>query len=164
MRLRALIFLAGVSACSSTSLGGLKVSVRFLDTDARCAKVFVTGSNGGVRSSQALPRTQRDRVVGLAQDESTGGTVDVQARGYLSLDCADPPIDFSQIERRTFYPGDVSSPALLVLKGGVTPDAGTPDGGPAVDAGFDAGMFDGGGGGTDGGPEQCGNAIDDDRD
>ena len=163
LRLRAFIVLAGLSACSAPLLGGLKVQVRFLDTDARCAKVFVTGTNNLIQTSDPLVRGSRDRIVGIAQDEYSGPAINLQAKGYLAGDCSGMPIDTSKLEHREFLPGDVSATVLLVLKGGATPDAGSGDAGIRTDAGTDAGMD---AGTVDAGPmpEICGNTLDDDQD
>lgn len=133
--------------------------MRFLDTDAQCAKVFVTSGNSLMRETGPLRRTGTDPVVGIAQDFAL--VVDIVARGTRDPDCLGPFIDASKIERREFSSGQVSTGTLLVLKGGATPDAGVPDAGPV-----DAGVGDGGvdAGAPDGGPEQCGNGADDDLD
>lgn len=166
LRLRALIVLAGLSGCSSTTLGGVKVVVRFLDTDAQCAQVFVAGTNNLTQTSAPLKRSAlRDRVVGIAQDDNTGPVVNLQAKGFLASDCSGPAMDFSKVEHREFFAGDALTPVLLVLKGGATPDAGGRiDAGPTGDGGLDGGPDAGGGSGADAGPEQCGNGIDDDQD
>ncbi len=164
LRLRAFIVLGALTACSSAPWGGLKVAVRFFDTDAQCAKVFVTGENNQSQTSGPLLRGGRDRVVGIAQDDFTGPSINVQAKGYLAADCSGTPVDSSKVEHCDFASGQASPDILLVLKGGATAfvDAGPTDAG-GVDAGMDAGMIDAGAG-PDGGPEQCGNGIDDDRD
>ena len=94
LRLRSLIIaLAGVAACSVPPLGGVKVTVRFLDTDAQCAKVVVTGGDRLTYESTPLPRNGKDRVVGVAQTPATGPAINVQAHGYLKTDCTGTPID-----------------------------------------------------------------------
>ncbi len=161
MRLLTACLLLPLSGCSCGAAGGgVKATVHFGDTDAVCARVFVTGRNDHLVASLPLVRSNKDYEVGVAQEDNIGPSIDLQARGYGTGDCTGPFVDSSNVEHRDLKPGKVAPEAVLVLNGGSHAIDGGSDAG--FDAGSDAGLD---GGLADGGtPEQCTNSVDDDGD